>query len=152
MGNSKSFFRTVCLWLLLPIPLAVLNAWLNPHAPPWNPMHLSEGEIALEQLLDWEDGYLLVDARPAEAYEAAHMPGAINLYAGEFDTRILNLLDVWSPELKVVVYCDSRQCGASEEMAARLRDDFQMDRVYVLKGGWESYRTSNTQLPTLNVE
>ena len=107
-------------------------------------MQLAEGEIALEHLSEWEDKYILVDARAPDAYEAAHMPGAVNLYAGEFEVQILALLDVWSPDRSVIVYCDSRQCDASAEMAARLREDFQMERVYVLKGGWESW----TQAPS----
>lgn len=144
MRNLKSSARMVCLLLLLPIPFAVLNAWLNPNTPPWNPMQLVEGEIVLEHLLEWEDDYILVDARAPEAYGAGHMPDAINLYAGEFDVQILNLLDVWSPDRSVIVYCDSRQCDASAEMAARLKEDFQMERVYVLKGGWESW----TQAPS----
>lgn len=130
---------TVLLLIILPIPLAVVNAWLNPNTPPWSPMQLAEGEIALEHLLQWEDAYLLVDAREAEAYMSAHMPSAINLNAGEFDAQILNLLDVWSPDQSVIVYCDSRQCDASEEIADRLREEFQMKRVFVLKGGWESW-------------
>lgn len=143
MRKWKPNILNLCLLLLLPIPFAVLNAWLNPNTPPWNPMQLAEGEVALEHLLDWEDDFILVDARAPEAYESGHIPGAIHLFAGEFDDQILNLLDVWSPDRSVIIYCDSRQCGASEEMATRLREDFQMERVYVLKGGWESYRTSN---------
>ncbi len=109
-------------------------------------MQLAEGEIALEHLSDWEDDYILVDARAPEAYEVGHIPGAVNLYAGAFDTQILNLLDVWSPDRSVIVYCDSRQCDASAEMAARLKEDFQMERVYVLKGGWESWTTAPAQV------
>lgn len=131
--------RQVVLLLLLPVLLGGLNGWLNPNTPPWNPMQLAEGEIGLEHLLEWKNDYILVDARTPDAYEVAHMPGAVNLYAGEFDTQILNVLDVWSPDRSVIVYCDSRQCDASAEMAARLREDFQMEQVYVLKGGWESW-------------
>ena len=138
-------FKTVGLLLLFPIFIGGLNAWLNPSTPPWNPMQLAEGEIELKQLLDWEDNYMLVDARVPESYESAHMPEAINLYAGEFDAQILNLLDIWSPERSVIVYCDSRQCGASEEIAQRLRQDFQMDKVFVLKGGWESWMEATTE-------
>ena len=125
--------------LLLPVLIGGLNAWLNPNTPPWSPMELAEGEIVLEHLLKWEDDYILVDARAPEAYMSEHIPSAINLNAGEFDTQILNLLDGWSPDQSVIVYCDSRQCDASEEIADRLREDFQMERVFVLKGGWESW-------------
>jgi len=157
---------TFILLLALPVIPAALNAWLNPNVPPWNPMQLAGGEVALADLLEWADDYILIDARSPESYQVEHMPDAINLYAGEFNTQIMNLLDVWSPERSIVIYCDSRQCGASEELAQRLRQDFQMENVFVLKGGWESYRTSNIvpsettrpgaqrtgSLPTLNIE
>lgn len=135
----------VSLLLLLALIPAVINAWLNPNTPSWNPMQLAEGELALEQLVDWPYDYLLVDARSPEDFDTAHMPGAINLYAGEFDSQILNLLDVWMPDHSVIVYCDSRQCGASEEIANRLREDFQMEKVFVLKGGWESWMEATTE-------
>lgn len=138
--------RFVLALLLVAVIPAALNAWLNPKTPSWNPMQLAEGELSLAQLAEWSDDYVLVDARAPEAYEAGHIPNAINLYAGSFDDQVIGLLEVWKPEHAVVVYCDSRQCGASEELAARLRGDFQMDQVYVLKGGWQSYETSNIQL------
>jgi len=140
MVNSRFDIAGVCLLLLLPVPFAALNAWLNPSAPSWDPMRLEEGEVTLAMVEEWgAEGHVLVDARAPEAYAAAHMPGAVNLYAGRFDTQVVDLLDVWSPELKVVVYCDSRQCGASEAIAGRLRSEFGMEEVYVLKGGWESW-------------
>jgi rhodanese-related sulfurtransferase len=145
MNKWKTNILNLYLLVLLPLPFAALNAWLNPNTPPWNPMQLAEGEVALEQLLDWEDDYILVDARAPEGYAAGHIPEAINLYAGTFDGQVMNLLDVWSPERSVIIYCDSRQCGASEEMAQRLREDFQMDKVYVLKGGWESWLEAGGQ-------
>lgn len=140
MGNSRSDIAGVCLLLLLPVPFAALNAWLNPSAPSRDPMRLEEGEVSLAMLEEWgAEGYVLVDARTPEAYAAAHMPGAVNVYAGRFATQVGDLLDVWSPDVKVVVYCDSRRCGASEALAERLRAEFGMGDVYVLKGGWESW-------------
>lgn len=109
-------------------------------------MQLAEGEIDLQHLLDWEGAYILVDARTPENYETAHIPEAINLYAGAFDDQILNFLDVWSPERAVIVYCDSRQCGASEELAGRLREGFQIEKVFVLKGGWESWLEASSEI------
>ena len=134
---------TIAVLLLLPALIGGLNAFLNPNAPPWNPMQLAEGEIELMYLLDWEGDYILVDARTSENYGVDHMPEAINLNAGEFDAQILNLLDIWSPDYSIIVYCDSRQCGASEEIANRLREDFQMEKVFVLKGGWESWLSAS---------
>ena len=54
------------LVLLLPLLLGGLNVWLNPHSPPWDAMELAEGEIRLEQLLNWEGDVIFVDARAPE--------------------------------------------------------------------------------------
>lgn len=141
MIRWKSFklIPTLLVLLVLPVIPAALNVWLSPERPPWNPMELADGEILLQELADWPSAYLLLDARSMESFEASHMPGAVNLYVGEFDSQIVNVLDLWSPDLSIIVYCDSRQCGASEEIAQRLRSDFQMENIYVLKGGWESW-------------
>ena len=149
MSIQSIHFLSLLTVLLLPLPLSVINAVLNPNIPPWNWMELGEKEVDLEQLLVWEGSYILVDARTPESYQYGHLPEAINLYMGEFDNQVLDLLDRWSPDEGIVVYCDSRQCSASEEIANRLRKDFQMHPVFVLKGGWESWTRAAVETRTL---
>ena len=50
------------------------------------------------------------------------------------------MLAVWSPEKRVVVYCGSESCGSSREVARRLRNDAQLKNVFVLEGGWEAWK------------
>ena len=145
MSIQSIHFLSLLTVLLLPLPLAVINAVLNPNTPRWNPMVLGEKEVDLEQLLVWEGSYILLDARMPESYQDGRLPEAINLYMGEFDNQVLNLLDRWSPDEAIVVYCDSRQCNASEAIANRLREDFQLDPVFVLKGGWESWEEATAK-------
>lgn len=140
--NRRIFFRWVMVLLLLPLVPAGLNAWLNPRTPSLNPMQLAEGEVSLDQALNWDGPHLLVDARAPEAFADGHIPNAINLYMGQFDSQVMDLLDLWTPGHAVIVYCDSRQCGASSEMAERLRGEFGMEDVFVLKGGWEAWRSA----------
>ena len=52
------------------------------------------------------------------------------------------VLAVWSPEKKIVVYCSSLSCNASREVARRLRKEAQLPNVFVLKGGWEEWLKS----------
>jgi len=40
----------------------------------------------------------------------------------------------------VMVYCNSRKCHASEEVAHRLREEVGLRPVYVLRGGWEAWK------------
>ena len=78
-----------------------------------------------------------VDARAAEAFAAGSVAGAVSLPEGEFEDRIVALLEVWEPGALVVVFCDSRSCGTSRAIARRLRGEFALVDVRVLEGGWE---------------
>jgi rhodanese-related sulfurtransferase len=49
------------------------------------------------------------------------------------------MLASWSPEKRVVVYCSSESCGASREVARRLREEARLQNVFVLEGGWEAW-------------
>jgi rhodanese-related sulfurtransferase len=138
--QEMSAVRQILYLLLLPILPALAVLSLHPQPPAWNPMALGEGEVDLSIVRDWTDSILWVDARDVTAYEQGHIPGAIHLYEGNFDEQIHVLLDAWHPDMRVVVYCDSRECGASSSLANRLREEFQMDRVYVLKGGWSTWK------------
>ena len=117
-----------------------LNGWLNPRTPSWSPDKLGEGEVSLEIVDAWSAPVLWIDARSAEAYDEEHIPGAILLNMDRFDELLPRLFDAWEGSETLVVYCDSRQCGASEAVADRLREDLGMEEVFVLKGGWESWK------------
>ena len=40
----------------------------------------------------------------------------------------------------IVVYCSSKKCHSSEEVARRLREEVGLKTVYVLRGGWEAWK------------
>jgi len=103
-------------------------------------MRLAEGEVSVGTVEQWGEPYLLLDARSPSQYEQEHIPGALNLTEAYFDEQIASVLDLWYPGLALIIYCDSRQCGSSKVIAARLRTEFQMKQVFVLKGGWESWK------------
>lgn len=125
------------IWLLLlPLAGAAVNGWLNPAAPKWNVSGLAEGEVSVAQARAWMPDALFVDARSEAAYMESHIDGAVWLNPAEFDEGVGDFLALWSPQVPVVVYCDSRQCGASATVAGRLRDDFGIPNVWVMSGGW----------------
>ncbi len=64
-----------------------------------------------------DPGFVLVDARSRAAFEAEHLPGAINLLAAEIDARALQRLPAGA---LVVTYCWSISCNASTKAAAAL--------------------------------
>lgn len=93
----------------------------------------------------WPEKILWVDARPADAYAERHIPGAIPLNQNEWAEQLPALLQAWRPGMKVVVYCDSPACGASQAVALRLQQGVNLPDIYVLKGGWDAWTQSQSR-------
>jgi rhodanese-related sulfurtransferase len=94
----------------------------------------------LSTVLAWDRNVLWLDARSADEYEAGHVPGAILLNLESWDQLFPQFLDRWSPEKRVVVYCSVATCELSHEVAERLRKN-GISSVFVLKGGWEAWKS-----------
>ena len=124
--------QALWLWGLALIPAVLSGAFFQLE---WK---RDAGQVSLEEVESWAPPILWVDARSREKFEAGHWPDAILLNPDEWDELVSAFLDVWSPDAKIVVYCDSQACGVSEEIAAKIRTDFGHEAVYVLKGGWEA--------------
>jgi rhodanese-related sulfurtransferase len=88
------------------------------------------------------DRALWVDARPEEEFEREHVPGAVLLNEDRFNELLPRMLENWSPDRTVVVYCSSQSCNASRDVARRLRKEAQLQNVLVLEGGWEAWLRS----------
>lgn len=106
-------------------------SWRTPIAP-------SE-MVTLSQAQAWSEGAIWVDARPQEDYERDHVPGALLLNEDRWNELFPAMLAVWSPGKRVVVYCSTEGCGASREVAHRLRKEAGLTNVFVLEGGWEAW-------------
>ena len=94
--------------------------------------------VTVEKAKSWGTGALWVDARPNQDFEKEHFSGALSLNEDHFDQQLPNVLAAWEPQKKVVVYCSTKTCGASREIARRLREDAHLADVFVLEGGWEA--------------
>ncbi len=140
--NSK-FLRKLILILGFPIIPALLAAFINKNAPVWSPDRLLEGETNIEIIASWQTEPLWVDARSGADFASDHIPRAALLNEDDWDSLLPAFLEAWKPGLKTVVYCSSFQCNASSAVAARLREELGLEEVYVLKGGWEAWLTSN---------
>jgi rhodanese-related sulfurtransferase len=129
----------------LPILLAALipaslTAAFHPRRPPWSQETLEPGDVMLPTVLAWGGNVLWVDARSAEEYGAEHVPGALLLNLENWDQLFPGFLDQWAPGEKVVVYCGAATCELSRDVAERLRKN-RISAVFVLKGGWEAWKT-----------
>ena len=81
-----------------------------------------------------------IDARPQEEFEREHVPGALLLNEDRWNELLPQVLAIWAPEKRVVVYCSSESCGSSREIAHRLRKEAGLTNVFVLEGGWEAWK------------
>jgi rhodanese-related sulfurtransferase len=101
--------------------------------------------LNIDQARAWGDSAIWVDARPEDEFTRDHVPGAILLNEDKWDTLLPQLLSVWTPDKKVLVYCSSVSCNASREVARKLRETVQLkdaegkNCVFVLEGGWEAW-------------
>ncbi len=98
--------------------------------------------VTVAQARAWGDNAIWVDARPDAEFTSDHVAGAVSLNEDRWNELLPQVLAVWSPEKKVVVYCSSLSCNASREVARRLRKEAQLPNVFVLEGGWEDWLKS----------
>jgi rhodanese-related sulfurtransferase len=63
---------------------------------------------------------LFVDARDPEFFEQAHIPGAVSLPVGEFDSVFPRLEKQIRSAPRVITYCDSASCEMSVELTEKL--------------------------------
>lgn len=135
---------TVCLLAILP---AAVAARIHPSRPNWSPQTLQEGEVLIETALGWQN-ILWVDARSIHAFENNRIPGAVLLNEDTWEELLQDVLAQWQPHVPVVVYCSSQACQASHRVAQRLRQEVGLDRVFVLKGGWEAWQNAARSKPS----
>ncbi len=127
-------WRVVLGLLLVALVPALLSAWLHPHRPSWE----RAGDVTLAVVKGWP-AVLWVDARSAATYDRDHVPGALNLSPGSWDSQVEAVVSAWDPDKRVVVYCDGHGCQASREVAQRLRAELGFNEIYVLTGGWDAW-------------
>ena len=138
-----SLFKSMGWLLLGALALASVSAWLHPKAPAWSREAAGVPEVTAQQVGRWTERVLLVDARGEAAYRRGHLPGAILLNEDHWDDLLPEFLAQWQPGRPVVVYCDLK-CGASHEVARRLRRELALENLFVLKDGRESWSGGQT--------
>jgi rhodanese-related sulfurtransferase len=101
-----------------------------------------QDEITVSQVRNLTGPVMWLDARPEEEFAADHIPGAKVLNAEHWDNLLPQVLNAWTPDQKVIVYCSKQSCDASHEVARRLREEANLKNVFVLAGGWEAWQES----------
>ena len=117
----------------------MLAGWLHPKHPVWQWQQPGVAEVDLSEVTRSTTPILWVDARTTEAYQSKHIPGAVLLNEGEWEQQLPKFLEVWQPNSRIVVYCDSVACDASQAVAQRLQRELKLTDIQVLKGGWAAW-------------
>lgn len=127
--------------LLLSLALipALMSLGFHPRRPTLSWTKPGVSEVNLSEVRQWAGHVLWVDARVAEAYQKQHIPGAILLNESSWENLLPGFLAIWQPDTKVIVYCDSQACDASQGVALRIQRELNLPEIYVLKGGWSSW-------------
>ena len=80
-------------------------------------------------------GFVVVDCRSRELYEAGHVPGAVHLPHRRIDAQ--SVAELLAPEVLVVTYCNGPHCNASTRGALRLARLGR--RVKEMPGGFDGW-------------
>ena len=126
--------RELCIVLLLTaIGFAYsLVGGLSPQ--PGAELELQAGEIYLAdaQALN----AIWVDVSTVEEFEESHLPGALFFDESDWDTGLLELMNIWLIQPRpIVIYCGAEACDTSKRIAERLRKSLPEAEIYRLKGG-----------------
>ena len=112
-----------------PVGIALIGQWdqdkevISAHAKD----EIHDSRLVIDNIkiakLSYDGGKtLFVDARSNDDYNEGHIKGAITLPVGEFDERVGNLLDNYSPDQSIITYCSGRTCEDSHRLAQMLID------------------------------
>lgn len=102
---------------------------------PWAIPELESGEIRFEDTAALDA--LWLDARSQDAYQSAHVNGALWFDVENLDDSLIFVTEEWLEQMRpIIVYCSSESCSTSREVAEQLRANLPDAEIYSLKGGW----------------
>ena len=140
--KSRAFREAVILIALAALPAVGEGFYFRDKISWQSPIPASE-LVTVDQAKAWSDNALWIDARPGNEFAADHVPGALSLNEDHWNELFPAFRERWSPEKKIVVYCSAESCNLAKDVAKRLRDEAQLQNVFVLKGGWEAWVKEN---------
>jgi len=85
---------------------------------------------------------LFADARPWQAFQEGHIPGAMNLDPAEFESWSGNFFSQFPADTLIVTYCSGARCPLSTELAEKLRA-LGYEKVLIFKDGWTAWNAAH---------
>ena len=103
---------------------------------------------ALQNIIQSKSKILLIDGRSESAYHEGHILGAVNIPYMQRDYFSKQLLSDVDHETPIIVYCSSKNCNTSVELAKSLSGKFGFVDVRVFEGGWEEWVKGKNPIQT----
>ena len=95
----------------------------------------------LKEMIDNNEGFVLVNVLPKESFDQKHIPGSISIPISEdFDSEVQKQIP--NKDTKVIVYCANTECQASPNAAKQL-DELGYSDVYDYEAGLAEFCMSN---------
>jgi len=82
---------------------------------------------------------IFLDVRRAKLFAAGHVAGALNLPAEEFTKRFAEFAPMLPRETEILIYCDSKHCELSRQVADRL-GQLSYRGVKIFYHGWDEWK------------
>ncbi len=82
--------------------------------------------------------HLLIDARTPESYAKGHISNAVNVYGGEVESKIPELMSIAPTDKPILIYCDGGECELSHHVAHVLKT-LGYGPMYIFTGGWAEW-------------
>ena len=136
--KNKPWLQVFAIALVAIFP-ALVSTFFHPKRPAWTREALAKDEITLESAQAIPN-VVWIDARTSADFEREHIPGAFLLNEDEWNSLLGKFAVEFQPDQTLVIYCDSLECNASRKVAERLRKELGAEKIYLLKGGWESWK------------
>ncbi len=94
---------------------------------------------AIQNRIQSKSKILLIDGRSESAYHEGHILGAVNIPYMQRDYFSRQLLADVARDTPIIVYCSSKNCNTSVELAKFLSRKFGFINIQVFEGGWEEW-------------
>jgi rhodanese-related sulfurtransferase len=141
-NHGRSRARKILLGSLFLVFVSGLPALVQMAFDGWKPPIAIPFGITVDGLRKELAPIVWIDARPEDAFQAGHIPGALDLNRDNWEAALPHLFELYSPGKIVIVYC-STGCTASQEIADRIRN-LGFEQVKVLEGGFEAWQKDNS--------
>jgi len=133
--------RQVAVLLTLALISAMMAAVWHPRRPPWRELYdASVNVVSASEITQEGQAVLWVHVGSSSTDRSPPFPNELALTIENWEAQLPELVERWSPDVKVVIYGDGSSTDASQAIARRLRRELSFTNVFTLKGGLPSWK------------